>query len=179
MGLQQCIWMGKRMINHGMIQDLYGANMSKWPYLQTKPAQLSWMGAHPMMHFRISCRVSCLTTKGPGWFGDVRGLRQCTGWECWKQLQPKPAQNWWSLDEAGKCSKNTKYRIYIYICGNISGAWSDTQNNMTRLKQQTAEIKVYVKESLESLFLPLTFHNWTSSNPNIICEWVTVRHSHV
>jgi len=29
MGLQQCIWMGKRMINHGMIQDLYGANMSK------------------------------------------------------------------------------------------------------------------------------------------------------
>ena len=40
-GLQQCIWMGKRMINHGMIQDLYGANMSKWPYLQTKPAQLA------------------------------------------------------------------------------------------------------------------------------------------
>ena len=39
---------------------------------------------------------------------------------------------------------------------------------MTRLKQQTAEIKVYVKESLESRFLPLNFHNWTSTNPNII-----------
>ena len=73
----------------------------------------------------------------------------------------------WRKLANGLKTLNIEY-IYMELYGNISGAWSDTQNNMTRLKQQTAEIKVYVKESLESRFLPLNFHNWTSTNPNII-----------